>query len=208
MYLCGSSTRKLQEAETSPPSSAAQEVKENTGIMRWDVWVRGDLQERMEVNVSWMTFWRCPLFPLHPTPLSYRICHVLLSPLPLPLLSRQQPIGPSPSKYRWLQAGGSQWVSLKSFVNQSYGGPAWVTRKWSWGWGEKAERRGQQWWENRKPQNRTKRSEKGPLLPLEPGLAALPAWGSDLAFFPIILSGIWCLVIQLPHWRQWWFCAK
>lgn len=52
MYLCGSSTRKLQEPETSPLSSAAQEVKENTGIMRWDVWVGGDLQERTEVNVS------------------------------------------------------------------------------------------------------------------------------------------------------------
>lgn len=52
MSLCGSSTRKLQEAGTSPPSSAAQEVKGNTGIKRCDVRGGGDLQERMEVNVS------------------------------------------------------------------------------------------------------------------------------------------------------------
>ena len=102
-----------------------------------------------------------------------------------------------------------QVLKLKTYVNQSSESHSWTMWKWSlesqWAGGEEKRQKcpEQQWRKDKTPQD----SRNRPWCEKDTASAAARAallalvFVSDLAFFPIILSGIWCLIIKLPLWE-------
>lgn len=205
MYLHGNWKKELQEAGTSPQLGKIQEGQNLTdlgGMYGEEVTYQRDWKFRF---LGWL-FWRYPVSSSPQPTFSQNLPH-------LPVSSRglwwagNNPEGPL-SGHRWLQGGGPQ--RIKSLTLRSV-----RLLKWKITWsgaamtrpgpcgngaqrggqqerGEKEMYREQQWWEDREPQEHTRKKN-----PASSGgwLHSLP-WGSMNypVFLPIILCGFWCLI--------------